>query len=213
MVPPHVHQQAQALEAPPRPFVLAGEIVAVELQSFGEILIPLQDLIIQKPDLVLLGVPSCFIGEIVIPHLGRNLVVFCNVSEIWMTLVLRPTGQMDLHHLWKRGRGETYWFRQSRIDVCVLQSKWHARSKTPATIESIHGPEDPDCLLILGLVGKRLEQGFLAVQAHLDAHASRNADEAPRLGFFVLLEIVLGLTLNQYRLTRQNVALTVITVS
>ena len=51
-------------------------------------LIPLQDLIIEKADLVFLGVLSGFVCEIVVPYFSCYLVIFGDVLQIDMVLVL-----------------------------------------------------------------------------------------------------------------------------
>jgi hypothetical protein len=83
-----MHKQAEPAHTTSRNIVLSSNVAAVELQCFRQLCVPLQDLIVQEPNLVFLGILSGFVREVVIPYLGCNLVVFRDVLEIWVALVL-----------------------------------------------------------------------------------------------------------------------------
>lgn len=51
-------------------------------------MVPLQDLVVQKADLVLFSILAGFICQIVIPDFGCNLVVFGDMFEIEVAIVL-----------------------------------------------------------------------------------------------------------------------------
>ena len=83
-----MHKHSQSPVSPTRDLVLTAEVSTVELEVRGQFLVPRHDLIVEEADLVLLGVLSAFVRDIVVPHLGSNLIVFGDVLEVWVCIIL-----------------------------------------------------------------------------------------------------------------------------
>ncbi len=83
-----MHEHPQSPLSPTRDLVLSAEVSTVELKVRGQFLVPRHDLVVEEADLVLLGVLSAFVRNVVVPHLGSNLIVFGNMLEVWVRIIL-----------------------------------------------------------------------------------------------------------------------------
>lgn len=86
-------------------------------------------------------------------------------------------------------RGSILRFGYRWIDVGVLHSEGHARSKAESSVENIDRPEQQHCLSALNWV-----QDFLiclvAMEAKLEASSRRITNDAPSSGLVIAMELV-----------------------
>ena len=84
-----MHQHPQAAATTAGDFILTLQIATIELQRLWQVLIPLHDLVVEEANLILLGVLSAHVCDVMVPDLGRNLIVLGDMFEIRIFIVLK----------------------------------------------------------------------------------------------------------------------------